>query len=290
MAVTVIGRDEELGSVEAFVAAVGQGPRALVLSGEAGIGKTILWEAGVEKAGAVRARPFSPQRRGRGFALLRRALRSARSGLRRGGAGACAAAAAGARGRAVARRAGRGASDARAIGLALLDVLRALADDGPVVVALDDVQWLDASSAAVLQIALRRLHDEPVGLLATLRKAAGVAAPFELEVSFAEERLERIWLGPLSLGALHRLLKQRLGLELTRPELGRVLETSAGNPFFALELGRELVRTHERPAAGRALRVPASLRELLGGRLARLPAETIDVLFMRPRLPDRPSS
>jgi hypothetical protein len=59
------------------------------------------------------------------------------------------------------------APDPHAIGLALLDVLRALAERGPVVVALDDVQWLDASSAGVLQIALRRLRSEPIGVLAT---------------------------------------------------------------------------------------------------------------------------
>ncbi|HXH96157.1 MAG TPA: LuxR C-terminal-related transcriptional regulator, partial [Gaiellaceae bacterium] len=48
---------------------------------------------------------------------------------------------------------------------------------------------------------------------------------------------------------------------------------------FALELGRELVRTGTRPTAGQALRVPDSLRELLGERLARLPGETLDVLL-----------
>ena len=56
-------------------------------------------------------------------------------------------------------------------------------------------------------------------------------------------------------------------------------EATAGNPFFALELGRELVRTDTRPTPGQALRVPESLRELLGGRLAQLPAETVDVLL-----------
>src|SRR5262245_64739063 len=45
----VIGREEELGAIEAFLAGVEQGPSALVLSGEAGIGKTILWEAGIEE-------------------------------------------------------------------------------------------------------------------------------------------------------------------------------------------------------------------------------------------------
>jgi AAA ATPase domain len=46
----VIGRDEELAAIEAFLGDVEQGPTALVLSGEPGIGKTILWEAGVEAA------------------------------------------------------------------------------------------------------------------------------------------------------------------------------------------------------------------------------------------------
>ena len=73
--------------------------------------------------------------------------------------------------------------------------------------------------------------------------------------------------------------KERAGLDLTRPELARVQEASAGNPFFALELGRELVRTSTRPEAGRALRVPESLHELLDGRLARLPTETGDVVL-----------
>ena len=78
---------------------------------------------------------------------------------------------------------------------------------------------------------------------------------------------------------MHNLLGERLGLELTRPELARVQEATAGNPFFALELGRELVRTNTRPTPGQALRVPESLQELLGGRLARLPGETVDVLL-----------
>ena len=50
MATQVIGREEELGSIEAFLARIEDGPAALVLSGEAGIGKTVLWEVGVEEA------------------------------------------------------------------------------------------------------------------------------------------------------------------------------------------------------------------------------------------------
>ena len=75
----------------------------------------------------------------------------------------------------------------RAIGLALLDVLRALAERGPVLVALDDLQWLDSSSAGVLQIAFRRLGDEPVSLLATVRRAPEVTSPLELETAFPND-------------------------------------------------------------------------------------------------------
>jgi predicted ATPase/DNA-binding CsgD family transcriptional regulator len=280
MAATVIGRDGELASVEAFLAEVRQRPAALVLSGEAGIGKTVLWQAGVDEAEQRVGRVLSHQSVEAEALLSFAGLSDLLAPVFEEVAPVLAP---------LRRRAlevalllaepGEEPPDPRLIGLALLDVLRALADASPVVIALDDVQWLDASSAGVLQIALRRLREERVGLLATLRKVPETAAPFELERSFPEERLERIWLGPLNLSALHHLLKQRLGLELSRPELGRVLETSAGNPFFALELGRELQRTHERTAAGQALRVPESLRELLGGRLARLPTETIDVLL-----------
>lgn len=276
----VIGRDEELASIEAFLADVEQGPVALVLSGEAGIGKTTLWEEGVEEAG----RRF-------GRVLVHRGI-EAEASLSFAGLSDLIAPVI----EAVApslppprRRAlevalwladpGEEPPEPGAIGLAVLDVLRALATQEAVVIALDDLQWLDAASAGVLQIALRRLHEEPVGLLATLRSAADVGAPLELERTFRGERFERLTVGPLSLAALHRLLRERLALELTRPELVRLGDATAGNPFFALELGRELVRTNTRPAAGRALQVPEGLRELLGGRLARLPAETVDVLL-----------
>src|SRR6266542_2475217 len=171
------------------------------------------------------------------------------------------------------REAGSEASDQRAIALAFLDVLRAFAEPGPVLVAVDDVQWLDTSSARVLQFAFRRLRDERVGLLATLREGPGVRLPLDLD------NLERLSVGPLSLGSLHQLLKKRLGLNLTRPEIARLHEVTGGNPFFALELGRELGRANARLAPGQPLPVPGSLVELLGGRLARLPKRTREVLL-----------
>ena len=281
-ATDVIGRAAELGVIQEFLADIEHGPRALVLSGEAGIGKTVLWEAGVDDA------------RGRFDSILTCRGVEAEASLSFAGLSELLGDVLDEVGPSLApprRRAlevalllaepGETAPDAHAIGLALLDVLRALADHGQVLVALDDIQWLDPASAGALQIALRRLRDEPLGLLATLRLGPELAgSPVDLERSFPDGQLGRLTVGPLNLAALHLLLEERLGLELTRPELARVQEATAGNPFFALELGRELVRTNTRPAPGQPLRVPESLRELLGGRLARLPGETLDVLLL----------
>ena len=280
MSMSVIGRDQELRVIESFLAAVGQGPRALVLAGEAGIGKTVLWEAGVVEAerrfGRVLAHRSVESEASLSFAGL--------SDVLEGVVEEVASSLLPPRRRALEvallmTEPGAEAPDQRAIGLAVRDVLHLLAERRPVVVALDDLQWLDPSSGIVLRIALRRLRGERVGLLASRRQAAETTAGVELARSFPEECIDRVSLGPISLAALHSLLKQRLDLELTRPELVRVAEATAGNPFFALELGRELVRTGARPEPGRPLRVPDSLRELLGGRLARLPAGTIDVLL-----------
>jgi DNA-binding CsgD family transcriptional regulator len=276
----VIGRDEELAAIEAFLGDVEQGPTALVLSGEPGIGKTILWESGVDEAGGGYACVLTCRgveaEASLSFAGLsellapvfdevadsllpprRRALEVALLLVEPGEA----------------------TPDAHAIGLAVLDLLRALAERGPVLVALDDLQWLDPASAGVVQIALRRLRDEQIRLLATVRLGPDMGSPVELDRTFPASRLEQISLGPLSVGAVHTLLEERLGLELTRPELVRVWEATGGNAFFALELGRELVRTGTRPTRGQALPVPESLQELLGERLGRLPTDTGDVLL-----------
>lgn len=277
---SLIGREDELRSLEAFFAAVAHGPSALVLSGEAGIGKTALWELGVEEAGRSIGRVLTCRgveaEASLSFAalsdLLGEALEEAAPALvpprRRALEVAL-----------LLAEPGDAPPDAHAVGLAVLDLLGFLAAGGPLVVAFDDAQWLDPASAAVLLVALRRLRAERVGLLATLRTGPEGAVAFELDRGVVEVRRQRITVGPLSLGAVHALLRERLGLELTRPELARVQEATAGNPFFALELGRELVRTGARPASGQALKVPDSLRELLGGRLARLPGESLDVLL-----------
>jgi DNA-binding CsgD family transcriptional regulator len=281
MVSAAIGRDEELAAIGAFLDGVQSGPRALIFAGEAGIGKTLLWETGVVQARGRVARVLSCRgaeaEASLSFAALSELFGSVFDEVSLSLAGP--------RRRALAvalllADPGEVRPDAHAIGLAVRDALRVLAVDGPVVVALDDAQWLDPASAGVLGVALRRLEDDRVGVLATLRTGSQTAVPLEFERTFPDGRLERHLVGPLSLGETHQLLRERLALELTRVELARFHEATAGNAFFTLELGREFLRTGTRPAAGRALRVPESLRGLLAGRLSRLPAETVDVLVL----------
>ena len=83
----------------------------------------------------------------------------------------------------------------------------------------------------------------------------------------------------MSLRELHRLLFGRLGVDLRLPALRRLRAASGGNPFFALEIGRALVRSGSDADPGGALPVPETLRELVRDRLAALPARTRDALL-----------
>ncbi len=154
----------------------------------------------------------------------------------------------------------------------MLTALRTRAADAPVLVAVDDLQWLDPASGLVLAFAWRRLRDEPVGLL--LAKRTGERAAADL----VDERVRRLDVPALSLGAVHRLLRDQTGLVLPRPALRRVHEVAAGNAFYALELGRALARLGAPLAAGEPLPVPGELRELLRDRIVALPAGTGEAL------------
>jgi DNA-binding CsgD family transcriptional regulator len=269
------GRESEVRSLEDFLDRAAVAPRALVLSGEAGIGKTELWQAGLERARergtrvlAYRAVEAEAVLSFCGIAELlspvaadvlpalgdvrRRALEAA---LLLG----------------VPQR--ESAVDPRAVALAVLDVLMSLAADEPLLVAVDDFQWLDRPSARALLFALRRLANEPVGALLAVRGDAR-----ELDRELASGFVDRVPVGPLPPPALFRILERRLGLELSPPQLTQLCEMTGGNPFFALEIGRKVSLTPL--AAGHALPVPGSLRETVGAAMARLAPASRDVLLL----------
>lgn len=142
-----------------------------------------------------------------------------------------------------------------------------------VVVAIDDLHWLDASSAAALGYALKRLGEEPVHALFTMREERDRRVNRLVQgETLPEGRARSLHLGPLSLGALHRILVDRLGARIPRSILLRIHKASAGNPLYAVEMVRELLRTGRQPLPGEPLPIPGDLSSLLRARLARLGA------------------
>jgi DNA-binding CsgD family transcriptional regulator len=166
------------------------------------------------------------------------------------------------------------ASDYRTLGLAVLGVFQARAKTGAFVVAIDDLQWLDAASARVLDFALRRLEQEPVALLVNLRadERHRSQQPLDLERLFASPP-ERVQLRSLTVEALHELIRRRLGVNLSRPALLRLHGATSGNPFYALEIAGALEGV-ARSSDLQALPLTATLREIVQRRLHRLPSRT----------------
>ena len=274
----IVGRRNELEALGRFLDATAGGSAALFLEGEAGIGKTRLWAEGVAAARGrdyrvVTTRPAAAEARlaFAGLSDLVEPLLEDAAEIPQPQRVALDAAL---------LRAEPGAPvDRRAVAAAFLGTLRAAASETPLLVAVDDVQWLDPPTADALAFAFRRLEAERVGLLATVRVAPDEPDPEELRRAAGADRISRLVLEPLSVGALYELVRTRLGARLSRSTLLRVHETSAGNPFFALELARAMIETGAEPTPDEPLPVPRELAKLLRERLARLPPRANEVLL-----------
>ena len=274
----VFGRESVLVAVDHLLASAQRGLAALVLEGDPGIGKTTIWREGIARATDKGYRVLScratatearlsfaalgdllasielalfdslpdPQRRGLEAALLRAESRD-------------------------------GAPNPRAIGTGITTLLRALADASPVLVAIDDLPWVDTPSARVLEFALRRLEAHRIALLATVRLSDRGAGSGLLSTHLGD-RVSHVRVGPVSLAALYRIIEQKLGRGFPRPLLISIERACGGNPFYALEIARA-IEPSEGPAHGSALPIPDDLRELVAGRLRNLPRRTRDALL-----------
>ena len=167
--------------------------------------------------------------------------------------------------------------DPRTIATAVLTVVRALAADGPVVLIVDDVPWLDLASARTLSFVLRRVGPAPVGLVAAARTEWLARRPRTVVDDLDPDRVEHVRLGAMSPGAVRELLRTRSSLTADRTELLRLHRTSGGNPLLAMQLA-----AHPPPAgdviAGDVL--PAALHALVDARLRALSAGERDVLLV----------
>ncbi|WP_374689235.1 adenylate/guanylate cyclase domain-containing protein, partial [Promineifilum sp.] len=167
---------------------------------------------------------------------------------------------------------------------------RAAAAEGPVVLALDDLQWADASSVDLLGRLFGLTESAPLLFLCALRRERG-AAGWRLKETAEHDyphRFEEAALYPLTDGDSRDLLAALLG-GADPPEGLRapILTRAEGNPLFVEEIVSHLIERGQlarddagtwSPAAGAAITLPDSLQALLTARIDRLDEETRRVL------------
>ncbi len=234
----VIGRDSELSRLRGLVDPPPADSRVLVLLGEAGMGKTVLLADADRQARSAGLRVLSAAGRESerdlafaGLHLLLRPVLDRVAALPDRQVNALLGA--------LALSPDPVAPDPLLTGLAVLTLLSLLAEDGPLLVLIDDAQWLDRASLDALAFAARRLESERLALLLAARSDV---PPAGFSRGFPELRLE-----PLSTQDAARLLDAQ-----PQPPRGRareqVLEQAAGNPMALIELAKVIAAD---PAAGR---------------------------------------
>ncbi|HUQ21542.1 MAG TPA: AAA family ATPase [Gaiellaceae bacterium] len=273
---TVVGREAELELITELFDRSGD-PRVVLLEGEPGIGKSILWEAGVriasERSGRVLScrpaeteavLPFSalgdlleplldealpllpdPQRLALEVALLRTAPPAT-------------------------------PTDRLAVSQATLSILRDPAT-ASTVVAIDDVQWLDTPSQEVLDFVVRRLGDAPIRLL--LARRGGHEAPLPLGMDRGVA-VNRIAVGPLSVDEIDRVVDVHLDVRLPRPRLVELERISRGNPYYAIEIIRALAASGDPHRSADAIAIPDTIGALLRQRVEGLSTVARDLLLL----------
>ena len=270
----MIGQSTHQRTVAAFLDSLAVGPSALLIEGEAGIGKTTLWLAAVEQA------------RARGFHVLSTRPAAAESVLAYtaladllGEAGAPAWAGLPtpqllAVDQVLLRADNDAVTDQRAVAAAFLSVVERLADKRPVLLAIDDLQWLDPSSKHVIAFAARRLSGR-TGLLASHLTAPGDGPGIGWLQLPRPEAVSRILLSPLNVQDLHAAVSSRLRRPFSRPTIRRIHQASGGNPFYAIELARSI----DEHASGADTPLPRTLTDVVSTRLGSLDTDVQDALL-----------
>jgi tetratricopeptide (TPR) repeat protein len=270
----LVSREPELRRIESFLTG-DEDVSGLVLIGAPGIGKTTVWEAGLDRARSL------------GYAVLLSRSSQAEAGLLFAGvadllegfgAGVLDVIPGPQRNAlevALGRAPPGGAAPApSAISSGFLSGLRTMAQSGPVLVAVDDVRWLDPSSAECLTFAARRLGGNRVRFL--LSRRAGRPTPIEKALPGAGA--ETLELGPLNLPAVSLMLCDRFEAGFPRRVLRQVYDASHGNPLFALELGRAILEGGM-PEVGAELRLSGLVDDVVGVRVRTMPMAVRRVLL-----------
>jgi DNA-binding CsgD family transcriptional regulator len=247
-------------------------PALLTIDGEAGAGKSTLWRAGIATAAeagcrVLRSEPSAAEADASfvGLSDLLDDVLPEVTGLPGPQREALEVAL-------LLRPAGGRPLAGYAVGLAMLSVLRWCLDAGPVLVAIDDVQWLDAASLEALTFACRRITAGPLGVLLAARTDAP-ADPLTVgapplphgwsDLPSALPAAESIDLAPLD----RRQIQSLLPATVTAAQARLVAEQSRGSPFWALEIAAS-VESAEAAVPARALTVSRRLTEPAADALA----------------------
>jgi DNA-binding CsgD family transcriptional regulator len=280
-----IGREAEVAEICAFLPAIAGAPSVVAIAGDVGIGKTVVWQHVISAARAdCRVLSCCPAQAESPLAF------SALDDLFGGVVEEVLAELPEARRQAVGAVLLRGHPDAasgrtepghmepqrRLLARGILDVLRVLSTDKPLVLAVDNAQWLDPPSAGVLEFCIRRLQHEAVSIVVTLR-GKGQQGLLGLGHDVPLSAFLHVRLGPLSQGAISQILQSRLGATFGKYTLARLYEASGGNPFYALESARALLESGRTYSAGEPLPIPDVLGDLVRHRLRGLTGDTLRV-------------
>jgi hypothetical protein len=264
----LLGRRSESEALEGLLDAVRSGEsRALVLRGEAGVGKTALLDHAIERATGFRvARAAGVQSEMElPFAGLHQLCASMLDRLaclpdpQRHALGTAFGLAAG------------DAPDLFLVGLAVLSLFSEVAEEHPLLCVVDDSQWLDQASARALAFVARRLGQEAVALIFAER------APSE-----ELERLPELVVEGLGNGEARRLLGTRVGWPLDERVRDRIVAETHGNPLALLELPRGLKPGEPVGGFWLPVAVPLSgrIEESFRRRFEQLPTDTQRLLLV----------
>lgn len=261
----LVGRESELESLTGLLGS-GTPTRVLVFTGGPGIGKTALWELGLRIAGesgfrVLAARPGEAEAQ-HPFAALFDLLESVESDTldelpvpqRRALEAAL-----------LRSEPVEVGPEPFAIGVALLGVLRSVAARAPLLLAIDDLQWLDRASADALTFAARRLNGPGYRFLLARRSDR----PTDLERALGSGGTCRHEVGPLSLAGTYRLLSLRFGLAVPPRTLNKLFEATQGIPLLIGELG-QILAAQDDPLVAPDLSVAELAGNPFGARVANL--------------------
>jgi DNA-binding CsgD family transcriptional regulator/tetratricopeptide (TPR) repeat protein len=259
----VVGRRRELRAIAAFLDADYPGARAVLMRGEAGIGKTAVWDAAVRAAlvGGGRvfiARPSEGEQELPYAALADLVGEASVAAL---------AEVPGMQREALEVALGRSGEarrfDGHLVARGVLELLRIASASKGVLVAIDDVQWLDRPTAAALTFAFRRLRSASIRVLVAERDAGAAAG---LPLGLGDWATKLVPIGPMSVTELGAVVAGRFERPLPRPRLEAIARDSGGNPMFAMELAMAAdgpVRTLPLSLVARLRRLDPADRDVL---------------------------